>query len=35
MKNRGFHKVLKYLGLGIGGFFAIIGLGLTTAFFGS
>ena len=33
MKNRGFGKGLKYLGLGIGVFFAIIGLGLTTAFF--
>ena len=33
MKNRGFRKGLKYLGIGSAAFFAIIGLALTTAFF--
>lgn len=33
MKNSGFRKMLKYLGIGFAAFFAIIGLVLTTAFF--
>ena len=33
MKNRGFRKALRYLGIGIVAFFSIIGMALTTAFF--
>jgi len=33
MKNNGFRKILKYLGLGFAGIFALIGLTLTMAFF--
>jgi hypothetical protein len=33
MKNSGFRKILKYLGIGVTGFFALIGLGLTLGFF--
>ena len=33
MKNIVFRKILKYLGLGFAGIFALIGLGLTVAFF--
>jgi hypothetical protein len=33
MKTKVFHKILKYLGFGFAGFFAVIGLVLTTGFF--
>lgn len=33
MKNSGFHKILKGLGFGLAGIFAVIGLVLTLAFF--
>jgi len=33
MKNGVFRKILKYLGIGLAGFFAIIGFGLTLGFF--
>jgi len=33
MKNSGFRKIFKYLGFGFAGIFALIGLGLTLAFF--
>ena len=33
MKNSGFPKILKYLGIGVAFFFALIGLGLTLGFF--
>jgi len=33
MKNSGFHKILKYLGIGLVAFFALIGLGLTCGYF--
>ena len=33
MKNGGFRKILKHLGIGLVGFFALIGLGLTGGFF--
>lgn len=33
MKNSGFRKILKHLGFGFAGFFALIGLVLTIAFF--
>jgi len=33
MKNSGFRKILKYLGFGFTGIFAVIGLALTVAFF--